>query len=499
MKQFTKPIHDLKQIFSNNSSFLVSFLIIAAVYIFINYLLLLKDPIVFPDETAFATVSYNLINPTDFSSNWFSTHLGQAVIFEMFFHGPVYNFYLAGLFKIIGFGILELRLGSVIIGGLCLGSAYWLAKMMGSKKSAWILVCLLASDYFFFRSARFGRPEVLVMFMSFLGLITYFNWLKSKTRSNLAICYLTAVLTFMSHYLMGSILMISIFLDRLQEKKRKIFLDKFSWGLGLFSLGIFSGWLKIGQMIGQDLNKAVTFGETRLMPSFRSLKAVLTGDELIKSIILVYLIGLVLATVIKQKTRQEKTLVVFSWISIVIMLFGSLDWYLNFIPLIGGFGYFILDQHFLKNKKINHRYTMIMVVSVVIFFNLVEQIRIALAYKDFNYQAYAQTVSDALPPNAKVWVKQLIPDPNLYLAKHRSDLKLVFEAYEDFPQPKSQEQLSKTEYVVDYWSKETEMIQGDQSSKRLIFIENEERGISTQTIPDTLFTSQLVIHKLSDL
>lgn len=474
------------------------FLIIGLIYIFINSKLLLKDPVVFPDETSFATVSYSLINPKVFSHDWFSTHLGQTEIAEIIYHGPVYYLYLAGLFKIFGFGISEMRWGSVLLGGLALIWCFKLARMTGKNMSSgWLLIFLLGSDYFFLRTSRFGRPEMMVIWLSVVGLVNYFSWLKKQSKWSLWATFVAMILTFMSHYLMGSALILSIFVDRILKNKNQILKDKFSWIFGLsFSTVIFV-WILIISRLGQNIDKALSAGGSRFNPSFRSIQAIMAGDELIKLVAIVYLVGLIWATLVKFKTRQEKLLIIFAWLSIVLMIFGGLDWYLGFLPLAGSFGYLVLDRSWLKKNQINQRYSMLIVLVVVIFFNLAEQTRIAMFYRDYDYEVYAKSVADYLPDEAKVWVSQLIPDPSLYLAKNRPDLKLVLEEYKDFSLIHTKQQLSQSEYIVQYWLDNTAKLPDQENIKSLINQEIQTRNKTSQIIPPTIYTPQLTVTELS--
>ncbi|MFH1279979.1 MAG: glycosyltransferase family 39 protein [Candidatus Beckwithbacteria bacterium] len=426
---------------------------ILLLYVFLSKSLLLVDPIVFPDETLFATVGYSLVAPDQFSSNWFSTHLAQAEASEMIYHGPLYYYFLAGVFKFFSFGINQLRLASLVLGLVSLGLIYWLLTRMKEKNDQWtslLGMLVVGSDYFFLRSSRFGRQEMMVIMFSLLGLVSYFSWLKKKSSWNLGLVCLALLGAFFTHYLLGLVIVGTILIDRLLTEKKKIVKDRLSWGVVLSIFGGALVWgLKVFQ-IRQEIEKMVGLGVARLVPTFRSVRAILAGDSLMKLVVATYLLSLVVLSLLKNKSRFEKVIMIYGWLSIGILVYGGLDWYLGLFGIVGGLSMYGVSQFFRRKGNINGQYLMIMVMVVMVIVNLVEQGLIKRWFADYDYDEYGEKVSSLLPNGAKVWVRQLMPDPSLYLAEKRPDLHLIFEGYNYDLGVKNRQQLDVAEYMVVY-------------------------------------------------
>lgn len=109
-----------------------------------------------------------------------------------------------------------------------------------------------------------------------------------------------------------------------------------------------------------------------------------------------------------------------------------------------------VSQFFRRKGNINGQYLMIMVITVAVIVNLAEQSLIRQVFADYDYDEYGEKVSSLLPNGARVWVRQLIPDPSMYLAEKRPDLHLIFEGYNYDLGVKNRQQLDVADYMVVY-------------------------------------------------
>ncbi|MBU1085651.1 glycosyltransferase family 39 protein [Patescibacteria group bacterium] len=434
----------------NKKKVSVLVLISVAIYLGWTLLLLTKDPVVFPDETSFASIAWSLIDKARFSTTAYSSQLPQIQLEDFVYHGPIYYILLAGVFKVFGFGLISTRVSSVILGLFVIGLAYWLSRLLKiSLKWAWLPGILLAVDYNFLRIARFGRPEVLVMLLAGLSLGWYIKLNQSPSRKNYIILGGLLVLGVLTHLALGWLVVVAIGVDVLVTKNWKVLkLNKIIWPALLAVIGL-GGWFWYSKVLIKDLNQVSLAVETRFLPSFRSIQAILAGDLVIKIIFGLYGLVLMMLMLVRNKNRGEKLWSIVSLIMVIGVFWGGVDWYLGLLSMMVYVGLGLLINRFIK--KNDSWYNLVLLLSCVVFFlNLLEQLRIDRFYYQYDYAGYSQEIAKHLRSGAKVWMKPLIPDPMFYLMENRPDLKLAYEEYFDHNQARMKRYLEQADYVIVY-------------------------------------------------
>lgn len=421
------------------------------VYFCLALLLLTKDPVVFPDETSFAMISLNLVEKELFSITAFSSQLPAIQREDFVYHGPIYYWLLAVVFKIFGFGLLSLRLTSVMMGLGVVISVYWLARELGIKsRLAWLPGLLLSTDYYFLRTSRFGRPEILIALLGVLSLIVYLKLHLNQSWQNYLSLGVLLALGILSHLALGWLIPIAIGVHLLISQSWQLLFNKKIIGLLLITGISLLSWFVYSARTLNDLGKVSTAIGVRFKPSFHSVQMIINGDIVVKIIFLIYGLVLIGLIMIKTKSRREIFWTIVSGVLWAGVIIGGIDWYLGLLALPAYVALTMLINRF-QVKPNSFQYNgLILITCLVFILSGLEQLRLNIFYKNYNYFEYSREISDYLPTGAKVWMRPLIPDAAFYLIEKRPDLRLAFEEYFDYDKSRQKQNLEKADYVIVY-------------------------------------------------
>lgn len=132
------------------------------------------------DEASFANASYNLLyngfmGTTLFGENSIGPIPAESLRRHTYWTPPLYFLTNTALFKIFGFGIFQIRVGSIFWGLVAL-LAWWFLIRSGGNSAALSLavVGFIAFEYFFQLSASFGRMEMMCLALGTAGLASYY-------------------------------------------------------------------------------------------------------------------------------------------------------------------------------------------------------------------------------------------------------------------------------------------------------------------------------------
>jgi 4-amino-4-deoxy-L-arabinose transferase-like glycosyltransferase len=404
-------------------------------YLFFSFLLVTKDPLVFPDESSFSNTAYFLSNRSIFAKP-FEKQLSLIEQTTFTHYGPIYYLGLATFIKLFGYNILTTRSFSVLLGLLSLPLIYQTIRNISqSNLRASLATLLIATDLNFLRSSRFTRMEILVIFFSLLSLFFLTKAKKSPGKG-----LFLAILAFFTHFSNGLTPLLAILSTKFFKKenfKKKI--------RGLLFLSfppatLFLLWFFLISSIfsPESLNESKNLIFGLITPNFHSLKIVLKTDYFTKIIYLTYLLGFF---VLLKTKRKEKTITLFVFFlsSALLPLYGGSFFYLSFLPIATIIPLFL----FLKEK------TLLTVVSVIFLsINILTQLRLFKETQTFSYQDYSESISTCLPQNSKVFLLKLIPDPYPYLISKRKDLKIVYEKFHGNDDIYLVETSQKADYIV---------------------------------------------------
>lgn len=413
--------------------------------------LLTKDPVVFPDETSFATIALSLIDKARFSITAFDSQLPAIQQEDFVYHGPIYYWLLAAVFKIFGLSLLSLRLTSVVTGLLTIISLYWLVRELGIKsRLAWLPGLLISADYYFLRTSRFGRPEILIVLLGVLSLTVYLKLRRNQSWKNYLSLGILLALGILSHLALGWLIPIAIGIHLLISKSWQLLFNKKTIGLLLITGISLLSWFIYASKTLSDLGKVSMAIGVRFKPSFHSLQMILNGDIVVKIIFLIFGLVLIGLIMIKNKNKQEIFWIIVSGVLWVGVILGGIDWYLGLLVLPAYVALAMLINRLQVNPN-SFQYNGLFLITCLIFIlSGLEQLRLNIFYKNYNYYEYSREISDYLPAGAKVWMRPLIPDAAFYLIEKRPDLRLAFEEYFDYNQKNLKNYLDLADYVIIY-------------------------------------------------
>jgi 4-amino-4-deoxy-L-arabinose transferase-like glycosyltransferase len=118
-----------------------------------------------------------------------------------FFQPPFYLLLVAGSFKVLGFGVLQSRLVSVLLGAATIVTTYLLTSEINkSQISAAVASVLLLTQPLFIRISRQTRPEAAVVFLTVFGTYAFIKYWKERKPQWALLVGIALGLASMSHY-----------------------------------------------------------------------------------------------------------------------------------------------------------------------------------------------------------------------------------------------------------------------------------------------------------
>lgn len=410
---------------------MIKYLAILLIAFFIyNFILLDKYPLVTPDETWFANYAYSLTGKETLSSFPFENRLPKIDESSRIAYGPVYSLLLSIPLKFLPYGITTLRLTSVIISALTLFTLFILIKYsLKSSALALLSSMLLSVDYYFLIRARFVRPETLIVLFSTLAIYFY---LKSKPLlTGIFIC-----LSIFSHYFNGLIPLITISVHYLLN--RKPIMNKKFLLIILPSLIFSFVWLYYLSSKGLDADGAwqLIFSK-RIAPNFQLIASFPIWEFPRKNILVVQLITFFLLLISKTSQNDVKKLFLIYFLTTTAFFFyGNSLIYEALLAL----------PTVLCLAAIRHRFIFPALFTTAAILNISFQIFALIFIANYSYASFAKNISHVLTPNSKVLLKHVNPDPYLYLAEHRPDIKIDY--FQAVDKKNYQESLVKADYII---------------------------------------------------
>lgn len=183
----------LKQVIKSNKGILILLLLFTIVYT----LNLDKYPLIWTDEAWFSNPAYNLA---------FHGFLGTTMMPDFYniahytyWQMPFYMVLMAISFKLFGFGIIQARMISVVLGFFTVLFTYLLGKELYNKKIGLLASILLIVNPLFFLVARQARMDIAVTCFTLIALYFLLKALKVNNFKYYIVVGLFAMLSVLSH------------------------------------------------------------------------------------------------------------------------------------------------------------------------------------------------------------------------------------------------------------------------------------------------------------
>jgi 4-amino-4-deoxy-L-arabinose transferase-like glycosyltransferase len=158
---------------------------------------------------------------------------------------------LAGVYTVFGFGLLQSRLLSVLIGVLLLVSVYIFTEKHFEKRVAVLAVLLLMIDNVYFLTSRSVRADI---FVSLFSVAAFFLFLSSYEKNNTRYMIPAGFLIGISLYTHPNTVLVlaAILFIFLQKEHFSLFRSRFFW---YFSISCLAGFFPYaGYVISQDFS-----------------------------------------------------------------------------------------------------------------------------------------------------------------------------------------------------------------------------------------------------
>lgn len=406
--------------------------IIIILYFALNLYLLDKSPIPTPDETWFANDAYSLTGREKLSSYPFDFRLPVIDKSSQIAYGPVYPLILSIPLRFFPYGLTTTRLTSVFLGALTILVLFSLSKsLFRNSILAFLSAFLLSISSSFLNIVRFVRPEILVILFTCLSYLFYF-------RKKYFFTGLFISLGIFTHYLIGIIPALVVILHFLANNN--IFKNKKNILLLILPSVLFSIlWAFILNQQNLNLNEVLRVViSTRTAPNFQLITSFFDWQIPKKISFIVYFLSFFVLIILSNKKDPaiKKFCLLNFLITFIIFAFGNSRVYEDILTIPA-----ILCVLALSRTK----YLFPIFLSLLLITNLFVQIFILFSPLT-PYYSYGQIFSKNIAQNSKVFLKQTNPDPYLYLAEKRPDLKLDYLQVID--SKNYQNSLSKADYII---------------------------------------------------
>ncbi len=162
----------------------------------------------------------------------------------MYWQPPVYFLATALWYRIVGFGLFQVRLLSIVFGLLCLISWFTIVRGLARSAVAGLLAMgLISVDYFFLIGASHGRMDIMCVGFGSLGLAAYVRWHLTNARLAIFSGHTLAALAVFSHPVgivwAVALLLAMWFFDRRLLSFRLLVIGALPYLLGASAWGVY--------------------------------------------------------------------------------------------------------------------------------------------------------------------------------------------------------------------------------------------------------------------
>jgi len=390
----------------------------ACVYALIQLLLLINFPQVWPDETWYADVAFNLLHHSTYGSTLLGNVLSSNTTITMY--PPLLFHIYAILYKIFGFGPYVQRIFAFIAG---LGVLYMSIYLLGRKilkldpRALLFMALFFFTNFTFMRSSHFGRPEIYILLLHSIAYVLILGPEKWWKYSVAGLCIGLSILLQPYGVMGGFIIGIYLYFQPIDKKRLIIpsllfiipiiicilwWLSALHFNIGQFTKGMYT------QSLRKQLETSLFY---QIMHDADRLKAYVQLSLFLGS-------TLVLLFALFEPTTVHLFIVVGLVVSWIFILVGKQFWYeIYAVPfLLLGYGNILSEKIQKKSKnflKILAIFALMSLASITLVWRTIRQ----YGGSSFSYDTYVKSVARSIPSHSTVLISS-IPDPYYALKKN---------------------------------------------------------------------------------
>ena len=419
-------------------------------HFFLTWLLFLKNPPIWPDESIYMDTALTLVKTGQLATSIFN---GAIIGLEKYaaWYPPLYFYVLSFWIATFGSSIEIMRLLSVLfsLGSLIL--IYKIAKnIFESTRLAILSILMITVDYWFSLSSRVGRMDSLAFFLLVSTFYFFLRANKDKHQTNYLVAGTIAGLSVINHPL-GLIapVVIIIYLFIVQPSFKEKFFSALNFLLPV-GIMLLIWYINMGNFFDLFVEQyKLQFARKAVMTPYA--KFLFDSDIWWKILFIIYFIVLLIAIrqILIIRRKKDLLLAVGFVVSTLVLLWGKELWYtLYFQPFATLMLISIINTN--DSKTGNKTLFMFAIFSIFFFFAVnLSKLSTDIQGKkigDSDYHAFSKLISDKIANNSAVFLS-VIPDPYFDL-RQRKDLTLF-----EFPTvPVTREAyikiLNSADYVV---------------------------------------------------
>ncbi|MCR4329758.1 MAG: hypothetical protein NUV65_04420 [Candidatus Roizmanbacteria bacterium] len=389
----------------------------ASIYFLINVLLFMNFPQIWPDETWYADVAYNLLHHTVYGTSLLGNVLSSNTVITMY--PPLLFHIYAALYKLFGFGPYVQRTFAFIASlGVLYVSIIYLGKKIFkfSPLSLSLLALFFFTNFTFMRASHFGRPEIYILFLHSIAYTLILGtkkwWRYSIAGLSIGLSVLLQPYGIIGGFVIGIYMLINI-------KNKKSLLTS----ILLFAIPIaicILWWFSVLHFDFEIFSKGMHIQTLRKQLETNLFYQITHDSDRMRAYVQLSLVLgsiLVLVFALLEPIAVHPFIVVGLIVSWVFILVGKQFWYEVYVVpfLLLGYGSILSEKIQKKSKnflQILSVFALMSLASIVLVWRTIGQ----YGGSSFSYAVYTESVARSIPSHSTVLISS-IPDPYFALKK----------------------------------------------------------------------------------
>jgi hypothetical protein len=307
----------------------------------------------------------------------------------------------------------------------------------------------------FIRAARFDRPEIVVIFFTYVALWFYIRHYKTLSPKKYLVLMLIISGGIFAHFLLGTAALGIILLHQWWMHRSWKTIRSLSIYMVAPIVLLFLLWSFFVSQTTDPETVAITktLWGPRFPPNLYLFKVALADTITHNYLTFIgYLAYAILFTVTVRHKQYMHELWIIAFLGTVgVVVLGSAFSYAGNLPIL-----FLPLAALILHNDIAHRPSSVSMVSILIFLSvvlsLVQLSRLLKFYGDYSYTALGEHVSQCIPQgNHNVYFTHISPhDPYFYLVANRPQLNLAYRRFQDYEGDYFRNDIDNVDYIITY-------------------------------------------------